>query len=66
MMMMKILRVEARTMQTFEFSIQCDSQKPFVTFLLWIIIIIWANPGLFCLFFTVKLFTTMIYRLGIQ
>ena len=25
-----------------------------------------ANPGLFCLFFTVKLFTKMIYKLGIQ
>ena len=26
----------------------------------------WANPGLFCLFFTAKLFTTMIYKLGMQ
>ena len=27
---------------------------------------IWANPGLFCLFFTVNLFTTLIYKMGIQ
>ena len=28
--------------------------------------LMWDNPGLFCLFLIVKLFTTMIYKLGIQ
>ena len=30
------------------------------------VFLIWANPGLFCLFFTAKLFTTIINKLGIQ